>query len=569
MRKFKEILRLRHELGLTNRQIGGSCGISHVTVGNYLERAQEAGIGWPLPPEIEEADLEALVHPDRPPFPLARRPLPDFADIHRELRRKGVTRMLLWEEYYRDHPEGYKYTQFCEYYDRWRKTLEPTLRQNHEAGEKMFVDWAGQTVALKDPRGEGEKKAYLFVAVLGASNYTYAEAFENTKLPAWIDAHIHAFEYMGGVARLTVPDNTKTAVITACRYEPELNPTYRDLAGHYGTVILPTRPRKPRDKAKVETAVQITERRILAALRNRSFFSVAELNRSIRVLLEELNDRPFQKLPGSRRELFEELDKPALTPLPESRFEFCEWNEATAGIDYHVGVDHHFYSVPYRLTNQKVDVRLTSRMVEILHGGKRVASHLRSWQRGKFTTDPAHRPKSHQKHLEWTPRRLIDWSANQVGPLCARAVTHILETKPHPEQGYRSCLGIMRLAKSYGTDRVEAACRRALALEVCTYQSIKSILKSNLDRQPLPAEEQPELFGPTEHQNLRGRDYYNTSEEPAPQTSPSGGYQDMGQPEFVDPRATEEVAFLRTEAKTAKPGWADPHPPTQGANHAQ
>ena len=527
MRKFKEILRLRHELRLSHRQIAGSCGISHVTVGTYLERAREAGIGWPLPEGMGEADLEPLLEPEAGAFRLARRPLPDFADIHRELRRKGVTRMLLWEEYYRDHPEGYKYTQFCEYYDRWRKALEPTLRQNHEAGEKMFVDWAGQTVPLKDPRGEAQNKAYLFVAVLGASNYTYAEAFANTKLPSWIDAHIHAFEYMGGAPRLTIPDNEKTGVSKACRYEPELNPTYRELAGHYGTVILPTRPRKPRDKAKVESAVQNTERRILAALRNRSFFTIGELNRAIGVLLKDLNDRPFQKLSGCRRELFEELDKPALTPLPESPFEFCEWKEATAGIDYHVQIDYHLYSVPYQLTNQPVDVRLTSRMVEILHRGKRVASHPRRWEKGKFSTDPAHRPKSHQKHLEWTPGRLIQWAENQVGAFCARAVTHILETKPHPEQGYRSCLGIMRLAKGYGTDRVEAACRRALALDVCRYQSIKSILKSKLDQQPLPAEEQPELFGPTEHHNLRGRDYYHTSAEPAPPTSPSGGDQDV------------------------------------------
>jgi transposase len=519
MRRFKEILRLRHELGLTNRQIAGSCGVSHVTVANYLERAQEAGIGWPLPAQIEEADLEGLLRPEKPSFALARRPLPDFAHIHRELRRKGVTRMLLWEEYHRDHPEGYKYTQFCEYYDRWRKTLEPTLRQHHVAGEKMFVDWAGQTVALKDPGGGAERKAYLFVAALGASNYTYAEAFEDTRLPSWIDAHIHAFEYMEGAARLTVPDNEKTGVSRACRYEPELNPTYRELASHYGTVVLPTRPRKPRDKAKAESAVQNAQRRILAALRNRSFFSLGELNRAIRVRLKELNERPFQKLPGCRRELFEELDKPALIPLPESRFEFCEWKSAKAGIDYHVQIDRHFYSVPYPLTNQEVEVRLTRRMVEILHGGKRVASHPRSWEKGKFTTDPAHRPKSHQKHLEWTPRRLIDWAANQVGPFCSRAVTYILQARPHPEQGYRSCLGMMRLAKGYGTERVEAACRRALALEVCSYQSIKSILKSNLDRQPLPAEEPPQLFGPTKHHNLRGRDYYHRPAEPAPKIS--------------------------------------------------
>jgi transposase len=516
MRKIKDILRLKHELKLSNRQIGGSCGISHVSVGTYLAAAEKAGVGWPLPENCDEAELEAKLFADGDPFALARRPLPDMTYIHRELRRKSVTRMLLWEEYKRAHPEGYGYTQFCEYYDRWKQTLDPTLRQEHVAGEKTFVDWAGQTIPLKSAEGQDPSEAFLFVAVLGASNYTYAEAFENTKQPAWVDGHIHAWEYFGGTTRLTIPDNEKTGVNTACRYEPELNRTYEELARHYGTVILPTRPRKPRDKAKVEKAVQDSERRILAALRNQTFFSLAELNRAIRELLEQHNQRPFQKWPGTRRTLFEELDRPALQPLPETRFEWCEWKQATVAIDYHVEVQKHYYSVPYSLVHQKVDVRLTRHTVEILYRGQRVASHARSEAKGRFTTDGAHRPKSHQKHLEWTPRRLIDWARHDVGPWCAQAVETILNNKPHPEQGYRSCLGIMRMGKGYGPQRMEAACRRAMILNTCSYRSLRSILETKLDQQVLPGDPASEPAVLRDHSNLRGRGYYEQPELESP-----------------------------------------------------
>ena len=421
MRKTQEILRLKFELGLSNRQIARSCSISPETVGKVLRRAEKAGITWPLPDETDNTRLEEFLFGKQTPFSGAKRSLPDMEYIHRELRRKGTTLRLLWEEYLSENPDGYQLTQFCEYYSRWKKTLHPTMRLPHKAGEKMFVDWAGQTIPVIDPQTGNSSPASLFVAALGASNYTFAEAFPSQKLPQWIKAHCDAYEYFEGVAKVTIPDNTKTAISKACRYEPDMNPTYQDMAEHYGTVIIPARAAKPRDKAKVENAVQNAERRIIAALRHQTFFSVAEVNKAIRILLVKLNARPFQKMEGSRLTMFEELEKPALSPLPEQRYQFAEWRKAKVNIDYHIQVDKHLYSVPYRLISQKVEVRLTEQTVEVFSRKQRIAGHKRSYTPGRFTTDPSHLPKAHQKHLEWTPGRLIRW-AKKIGPNCSQAV---------------------------------------------------------------------------------------------------------------------------------------------------
>jgi transposase len=477
---------------------------------NYLQRAEAAGIGWPLAPEIDDRSLQQLLFSSQRQPEQARRVLPEMAQVHKELRgkkrQKGITRRLLWEEYRVAHPDGYGYTQFCEYYKRFESTLEPSLRQPYKAGEKLFVDWAGETVPIVDPRDGSLRQAHLFVAAMGASSYTYAEAFENTRQNAWTEAHIHAWEFFGGVTEITVPDNEKTGVKTACRYEPALNRTYEELAEHYGTVIVPARQGEPKDKAKVEKAVQEAERRILAVLRHQTFFSLAEANAAIRKALGDLNARPFQKMPGCRATLFEELDKPALKPLPAHRYQLGEWRHAKANIDYHVQVDWHCYSVPHQLANQSVEVRLGVRTVEIFHNGKRVAAHARSGKRGGFSTDPAHRPKAHQRHLSWTPSRLIGWAHKEVGPHGGQAVSRLLESKPHPEQGYRACLGIMRLGRRYGFQRLEAACRRAVLLDACNYRSIKSILATCADRQPLPATEAPTAA--LDHDNVRGSNYY-------------------------------------------------------------
>lgn len=503
MRKIKEILRLKWETGLAARQIAHSLSISHSTVLDMLRRAERAGFTWPLP-DLDDAALEAKLYPGNPD-PKRKRPEPDMAYIHRELRRKGVTLQLLWLEYKQAHPDGLQYSQFCEHYRQWQGKLDVVLRQTYRAGEQMQVDFAGQTIPVVDRKTGEVREAQIFVAVLPASNYTYAEAVWSQELRSWITAHCHAFEFFEGVPEIIVPDNLKSGVNRACRYEPDLNPTYQEMAAYYGAAVIPARPHKPKDKGKVENAVLVVERWILAALRNRTFFSLYELNQAIREALRALNDRPFQKLAGSRRTLYESLDKPALRPLPAHRYEYAEWRKAKVNIDYHVEVDHNYYSVPYQLAQASVDIRLTGSTVEIMHAGKRVASHPRAAGRGGYITQVQHRPASHQKHLEWTPSRLVGW-AESVGPQTGKLVARLLAAKRHPEQGYRSCLGIMRLGKSYGSQRLEAAASRALACGACTYQSVKSILQSSLDQVPLePAA--ADSATPT-HQNLRGPGYY-------------------------------------------------------------
>jgi transposase len=369
----------------------------------------------------------------------------------------------------------------------------------------MFVDWAGQTVPIYRALDGSVSAGHLFVAVLGASNKTYAEAFENEQLAAWIAAHCHAYTFFEGVARITVPDNLKTGVVRPCRYEPLLHRSYQEMAEHYGTAIIPARIKKPRDKAKVEVGVQIAERQILAALRDQRFFNVSELNTAIRPLLTKLNEQPFQKLEGSRNNWFVRLEKSELLPLPATSFELANWSRAKVNIDYHVAVEKHFYSAPYQLIHQQLDVRLTDKTVELFQHGKRVAAHLRSQLPGRSTTLEEHRPKSHQKHLEWTPSRILEW-VKTIGPECVQVIEKIMADRPHPEQGFRSALGIIRLGKAVGNERLEAACRRALHFGTCSYISLKSILQNNLDAQPL--EQELPLPSPT-HENLRGSPYYS------------------------------------------------------------
>jgi transposase len=512
MRKLKEVLRLHHELGLGQRQIARSCAVGQSTVHDYLKRAQAAGLTWPLPEGWDDRRLEEALfglgvrHLYENP-----RPAPDFARLHEELQRHPhLTLQLAWEEYRQAHPDGYAYSRFCELYQHWRQRLDVVLRQEHPAGEKLFVDFAGATIPVHDPQGGPVREASLFVAALGASNYTYAEATWSQALEDWLGAHIRTFEFLGGVPRLVVPDNTRSGVSRACRYEPDLNRSYHELAMHYGVAVLPARPRKPRDKAKVEVAVQIVQRWIVAALRHRRFFSLAELNTAIRGRLEALNQRPFRKRPGCRASLFQELDRPALQPLPAQRYELHEWSTARVNIDYHIEFERHYYSVPYVLTGQKVEVRSTLTTLEIFHRGQRVASHQRSTQNYQTTTNPEHRPRSHQQHLAWPPSRLVNW-AQSVGSSTAQLFATILESKPHPQMGYRSCLGILRLGQCYSNERLEAAARRALATGACSYPSVKSILARSLDRQPL---ETPLCRPPLEHANLRGPAYFDFSHPP-------------------------------------------------------
>ena len=506
MRKIKEVLRLKWSKRLSKRRIASSCGIARPTVSEYLRRAESAGLTWRLPASLDDTRLERLLFPPPPHLPAPVRGIPDWARAHQELKQKGVTLFLLWQEYRAAHPDGYQYSWFCERYRAWRGKLDVVMRQDHRAGEKLFVDYAGQTVGVTE-RATGEiREAQIFVAVLGASNYSYAEATWSQALPDWIGSHVRTFGFLGGVPELVVPDNLRSGVSKAHRYEPDVNPTYQDMASHYGVAILPARVRKPRDKAKVESGVLVVERWILAALRHRQFFSLTELNTAIGELLEKLNTRPFRKLSGCRREHFEQLDRPALKPLPAQRYVYAEWKQARVHIDYHVAIGGHYYSVPYTLIKKAVEVRITRNTVECFHRGNRVASHRRSYAKGRHTTVAAHMPESHRQAGEWSPRRLMQWAA-KTGPATEKLIRTVLGSRKHPQQAYRSCLGILRLGKAYGDERLEAACRRALTLGSCRYKSIESILKHRLDEQPL--EEQQELALPESHDNLRGPSYYH------------------------------------------------------------
>lgn len=512
MRQVRSVLRLYFDSKLNPGQIATICSVSRSTVQRYLQRLQAAGLNWPLPADLDDTALEQRLFPPPPVAAAQQRPLPDCGAIHRELKsRKNVTLQLLWEEYKQAYPLGYNYSWYCECYRQWQRQLDVVLRQEHRAGEKMFVDHAGQTVPVTDPKTGEVREAYVFVAVLGASSYTYAEATWTRDLRDWIQSHVRAFEFFQGTTRLVIPDNWKSGVKSPCYYEPELNRTYSDLAAHYGLGIMPARPYRARDKAKAEVGVQVVQRWVLAALRKRQFFSLATLNEAILELIHKLNQRPFRKLPGSRAELYHSLDRPALQPLPRQPFVFAEWKKARVNIDYHVELDGHYYSTPYQLVGKEVEIRSTRATVEIFYRGKRVASHVHSREVHKASTLADHRPKSHQQYLEWTPSRIIEW-AGQVGPFTARLVEAIIAEKPHPEMGYRSALGVIRLGSQYGAERMEAACTRAVRFKLHRFQSVKSILEHGLDRQPMPELVAPRP--PVTHENVRGPAYYAAAEQP-------------------------------------------------------
>jgi transposase len=509
MHKTREILRQKWVLERSHREVARSLGVSFGAVATVMSRAKHAGLArFEETEQLSDPELEKRLYGARPEPQAAReRRLPDFGYLHAERRRPGVTLQLLHLEYLEQHPDGYRYSQFCDRYRSWLRRQRVTMRQVHRGGEKMFTDYAGKKPHIVDGRTGEVSDVELFVAVLGASSYTFAEATLTQRSADFIASHTRALEYFGGVPSLLVPDQLKSAVTIPCRYEPGIQRTYEEFSRHYGTAILPARPARPRDKAKVEAAVLVVERWILARLRNETFFSLEALNERISELLEDLNDRPMRAYGKSRRELFERLDRPALKTLPAARFVYGEWKLAKVNIDYHVDIDHHYYSAPFGLVHEHVDVRSTAATVEVYFRGSRVASHARSYRRGGFTTVAEHMPKSHQKHLQWTPSRLIHW-ASTLGPKTAELVEAILTERRHPEQGYRSCLGILRLERVYGKQRLEAACTRAVAVRARSYRHVDSILKNGLDRVPLPdvsAPAEPQL---PLHENIRGGTYY-------------------------------------------------------------
>ncbi len=505
MRKIKDVLRL-HAAGRSARQIGPGVGMGRSTVAGYLRRAELAGLSWPLPEGLDEAALERLLFPPPPPSKDRQFAEPDWAAVHRELKRPGVTLALLWDEYRGQHTDGYGYSAFCEHYRRWSGRLSPVMRQRHAAGERMFVDYSGTRMAVIDPATGIPRPAGIFIAVMGASNMTYAEASWSQALPDWIGAHTRAFATFGAVPALVVSDNLKSGVIRACFYEPEVNRSYAEMAAHYGTAILPARPYKPRDKAKVEGAVLLIQRWIIARLRNRQFFTLEELNAAIREEVARLNARVSRHLGAARQELFETIDRPAMQPLPPEPFVHADWRRASVGPDYHLRLEGHYYSVPHDLIRQQLWARLTASTVEIFRGGKRVACHRRAVLGNTgATTLNDHMPASHRRHAELTPQKLRERAA-RIGPATAILVDVILRDRPHPEQGFRSCLGILRLARSHGRERLDAACDRALAINARTMTSVKSILQNRLDGRP---PDRPPEAPPITHANIRGPKFFH------------------------------------------------------------
>jgi len=509
MRKTREILRQKWELQRSHREVAFSVCTSASTIADTLSRAQAAGIDWTAAQTLSDDELEARMYKSTPSAAGQARAMPDCAYLHTERRKVGVTLALLHHEYLEQEPSGYRYTQFCEIYRRWAKKYRLSLRRAHRAGEKLFVDYSGKKPHYIDAKTGDRIEVEFFVAVLGASNYTYAEATASQRGQDFIASHVRAFEYFGGAAQAVVPDQLKSGVTTSCWYEPKIQHTYEEMAEHYSTTVLPARPKKPRDKAKVEGGVLIAQRWILACMRKQQFFSLEALNERIAELLELLNTRTMKIYGKSRRELFEALDRPVLKPLPAARFVYGDWKQAKVNIDYHIVIEGHYYSCHHSLIGEYVEARITATTVEIVRDGKRHTSHARSYVRGHFTTKDEHRPKAHED--KWPPSRIIEWAKNTVGSKTAALVEALLVECRHPERGYRSCMGIMRLCKRYGHERLEAACSRTLAVRGRSYKHVESILKNGLDRLPLQTEIDvtTETRPPVEHENLRGRNHYN------------------------------------------------------------
>jgi len=522
MRKIKEVLRLGYENKVSMRKIALCCNLGIATVLEYFRRFRVSGLPWPPPVEINDEALESRLFPKNDPKRITKEP-PDYEYLFQEMKKPNVTLAILWEEYKQVRPTGYQYSQFCDLYRKYIKSLNYSMRQEHKAGEKTFVDF-GKGLNLVDPKTGAPIPTQLFVSVWGASNYAFAAAVLGEDLSNWIGVNVSALEYYGCCPKAIVPDNLKSAVARACRYEPELNPTYAEFARHYDLVIFPARPYRARDKAKVENGVRLAKRWILAKLRNRIFFSLSALNAAIYELLEVLNNKLMKRIKKSRKERFEVLDRPNAQPLPDRRYEFAEWKTVRVSIDYHVCFDDHYYSVPYTLIHQELEIRATRNIIEVFKKGERICSHQRSYHKHKYTTKVEHMPKSHQQYLEWTPTRILEWAA-KYGPAVKELVEQIMSNRKYPEQAYRSCLGIIRLEKRFSAERLNNACRRALEYRVESYQGVKNILSRGLDK--LAVKEKPRA-APIQHENIRGSKYYLSAESAYNRTpAPSLGKEEI------------------------------------------
>src|SRR3954452_25210638 len=471
MRQIRQMLRLARD-GVSAREIGRTLGVARSTIQDNLKRASTAGLAWPLAGHLTDAVLEQRLFAHagvRRGF--RRRREPDWASLACELKRPGVNLMVLWEEYRAVHPEGYGYSRFCDLFREFERRLSPTMRQDHPAGDKVFVDYSGKKIMIVDRETGVVRDAEIFVAVLGASNLTYAEATWTQTLPDWIEAHVRMFRFHGGVTKLVVPDNLKSGVHNASFYDPEINRSYGKMAAHYAVGILPARPRRPKDKAKVEAGVRFAQSYILGRLRDRTFFSLREANAAIAEAVERMNSVPMRRLGVSRRQLFETIEKPALAPLPAEDYVFAHWQFARVGLDYHIEVEGFFYSVPFGLIGQQVEVRVTQRTIEAFHKGGRVAAHPRRYAGRAHGTQTEHMPSSHRRYAAWSPERFRSWAA-AIGPNTEGLIAAILSARRHPEQGFRTCIGVLQHMRGIPKERGEAVAAKALAIQALTYKSI-------------------------------------------------------------------------------------------------
>lgn len=504
MRTVREILRLSLTTELSDRQIARSVRCSHTTVARYAGLARQQSLDWAIISQMSDGDLRRLFYDEQSSASALtepRMPVPDWSHIHAELARKGVTLKVLWREYVDANPTGYRYSRFCDLYRAWSSQLDLTMRMPHTPGEKLYVDYAGSTVAITNPLTGEVTQAQVFVAAMGYSHMIYAEATASQQSDDWLASHVRALEYFGGSPAVIVPDNLKSGITHPCRYDPEVNLAYRELAEHYGLAVIPARVRRPKDQSKVEKAVQIIEYQALAVLRDRRYFSIGELNTDLRELVERINNRPFQKLEGTRRTVFDEFDKPALRPLPDERFVPATWSRASVGPDYHVSVDHRLYSVPFSLHGRQVYIRRSPATVEIFHDNKRVAAHPRSFAAPGYTTTIAeHMPSSHRRYAEWTPKRILDWAAT-IGPATRALADHIMTKRHHPEQGFQTCMGLVGLRRAYSHDRIESMATYALHHNVTRLKNMRHILEHRLDQVRLDQTAPDTIIM---HENIRG-----------------------------------------------------------------
>ena len=509
MRKISEILRQRYSLKRSYREISRSLNISNGAISDHIKRASAAGITtWKQIQGLTERELQDKLFPPETLQPKrSSRNKPDNAWIYREMSRKGVTLKLLWREYREHHPKGLGYTQFCMKYREYKRSINPSMRQSHKAGEKCFVDYAGMRMSWLDLRSNEIKQAEIFVGCLGASQYTFVEATPSQRIPDWIESHIHLFEFLGGVTEIIVPDNLKSGVTKAHRYDPDINANYQYWAEHYGIAIVPARANCPKDKAKVENAVGCIERQILAPLRDVTFTGIVEINQAIKPLLKQFNSQKLQKMDVSRLEMFKEIDKPALKSLPRNRYQYVTWEKAKVHMDYHCLFDKHYYSVPYKYINNKIEIRATTSTIECFYKGERIAIHQRSYKKNNFTTVSEHMPKAHKEYARWTPERIRNWAAKS-GDCTKQFIEQLMASRSFPQQAFRACIGVIRLGEHFGNDRLELACAKALAVGATRYKQIEDILKNRVENIPLVSDSSNDENLIQDHENIRGANYY-------------------------------------------------------------